>query len=392
MPEMEKKVLIFRVPEYDQNLVDEKMEEIFSRLPAARELNPGTRVLIKPNLLAKHPPEHGVTTHPAVVLGVIRACKRRGVPAEQITVADSSGGLYNPALMKGVYQASGLWQVCQEEGVECYTQCRYEAKRGEGKLVHQFNLIQPVLEADFIIDLPKMKTHVMTGYTGAVKNLFGCIPGLQKAELHTRFPKKEAFGHMLVDLLELVKPQMAILDGILAQEGDGPAGGTPRKVGLLMASQDLPALDLAACRLIGLDPMEVPYLWAAHERGLCPAAFDPVCLDGEREAFEEIKDYRLPSSYAAGRGSDLDFARYQKLPGFMKKGIKKLEELAAPRPVIRRDRCIGCGKCAEICPGHTIRVEGKAKIDPKGCIRCFCCHEMCPVKAIDVKQIKLFKL
>ena len=136
MPEMEKKVLIFRVPEYDQNLVDEKVEEIFSRLPAARELNPGTRVLIKPNLLAKHPPEHGVTTHPAVVLGVIRACKRRGVPAEQITVADSSGGLYNPALMKGVYQASGLWQVCLEEGVECYTQCRYEAKRGEGKLVH----------------------------------------------------------------------------------------------------------------------------------------------------------------------------------------------------------------------------------------------------------------
>lgn len=390
---MEHTLYLRRVGSYDQTLVDEAVEDIFSHLPAAGELGPQTKVLLKPNLLARHVPDHGVTTHPAVLQAVIRACKKRGVPPEKITVADSSGGVYNPGAMKGVYQTTGLWQVCAQEGVECYTDCRYQTCQGEGRLVHQFNLIQPVAEADFIIDLPKMKTHVMTGYTGAVKNLFGCIPGLQKAEFHMRFPKKEAFGQMLVDLLEQVKPRMAILDGILAQEGDGPAGGTPRMVGLLMGSEDLLMMDLAACAMIGLDPMQVPYLWAAHQRGLCPEAFDPSCLAGEKDAFQRLENYRLPRSYASGRGSDLDFAHYQKLPGFLQKGIKKLEELAAPRPAIRRDRCVGCGKCAEICPGHTIRVEGgKAQIDPKGCIRCFCCHEMCPAKAIDVKQLKLFKL
>lgn len=389
---MEHTLYLRRADSYDQTLVDEAVEEIFAHLPAARELGPASRVLLKPNLLAKHSPDHAVTTHPAVVTAVIRACKRRGVPADRITVADSSGGVYNPAVMKGIYQASGLWQACAGEGVSCYTDCRYRTCPGKGKLVRQFNLICPAAEADFIIDLPKMKTHVMTGYTGAVKNLFGCIPGLQKAEFHMRFPQKEAFGQMLVDLLEQLKPRMAILDGILALEGDGPAGGTPRRVGLLMGSEDLPVMDLAACALIGLDPMQVPYLWAAHQRGLCPASFDPACLAGEKEAFRPIPGYLLPRSYASGKGGDLDFARYQKLPGFLRKGIKKLEELAAPRPVINRSRCIGCGKCAEICPGHTIRIAGKAKIDPKGCIRCFCCHEMCPVKAIDVKQVKLFKL
>ena len=108
-------VLLYRAAGYDQALVDGQVEKIFSRLPVADTLGPGSKVLLKPNLLAKHQPEAAVTTHPAVVRAAIRAVKKRGV--KNIVLADSSGGLYNAAAMKSIYKASGLWQVCQEEGV-----------------------------------------------------------------------------------------------------------------------------------------------------------------------------------------------------------------------------------------------------------------------------------
>ena len=101
----------------------------------------------------------------------------------------------------------------------------------------------------------------------AVKNLFGTVPGLQKAEFHMRFPEKEPFGEMLVDLCETVRPQLIIADGVLAMEGDGPAGGTPRALGLVLGGEDASAVDLAVCRLMGMPAMRVPYLAAAHARG-----------------------------------------------------------------------------------------------------------------------------
>lgn len=383
---MAKPVIVQRANSYDQAQIDSAVEAVFAALPAVGRLGAGSHVLLKPNLLAKHPPEHAVTTHPAVITAVIRAVHRRGVPLSQIVLADSMGGVYNPTLMKAAYHASGMEQACRAEGIECYTGCKWRLRKTNGELVQEFSLIQPVLEADFIIDLPKLKTHVMTGYTGAVKNLFGCIPGLQKAEWHMRFPDRERFGQMLVDLLCTVKPDFAILDGIVALEGNGPAGGTPRPVGLVMASEDLPALDLAVCRVIGLDPMRVPYLAAAHGRGLCTEAFDPAWADGP---VEPVPGFRLPSSYTGGEGST-DFAQHT--PKLVQPLVKHMERLIAPRPVVDQKKCIGCGKCAEICPGHTIQVGRTARIHPSGCIRCFCCHEMCPVKAIDVRQMRLFRL
>lgn len=391
---MAKPVIVQSAKSYDQTQVDMAVEAIFAALPAAQKLGPQSHVLLKPNLLAKHPPEHAVTTHPAVITAVIRAVRRRGVPAGQIVLADSMGGVYTPALMKAAYRGCGMEQACEAEGVTCYTDCKWQMRKTGGELVQEFSLIQPVLEADFIIDLPKLKTHVMTGYTGAVKNLFGCIPGLQKAEWHTRFSDRERFGGMLVELLETVRPDMAVMDAVVGMEGDGPAGGEPRPVGLILGSEDLLGLDLAACRLIGMQPMRVPYLEAAHKRGLCAAEFDLADLRGDAAEFVPIEDYKLPGSYQQNQLGSTDFADYRV---WMRPFVKAAEKLAAPRPVVRQAKCIGCGKCAEICPRHTIRLAGeapkrKAKIQPKECIRCFCCHEMCPVKAIDVKKFSLFRL
>lgn len=378
---MDKNVYFAAAANYDQQTVDAAVERLFCQLPAAQALG-GKRVLLKPNLLAKHTPERAVTTHPAMVRAVIRAVRRRG--AASITVADSPGGVYNPGILRSIYKVSGLTDVCREEGAALYTDCKSREVPAKGQMVKQFTLLEPVLDCDVIINLPKLKTHMMTGLSAATKNLFGCIPGLQKAEWHMRFPDKERFGGMLVDLLCTVKPSFAILDGILAQEGDGPAGGTPRMVGIVAAAEDHLQMDLALCRMLGIRPKDVPYLNAAISRGLCPEQFDPACAKGEGELCRPIPGYRLPSSWGS-----VDFA--DKAPRAVRWAVPAVERLLAPRPVINKSRCIGCGKCAEICPQHTIAVQGKAHIHAARCIRCFCCHEMCPVKAIDTRRSFLLK-
>lgn len=378
---MDKDVYFAAAANYDQQTVDAAVERLFCQLPAAQVLG-GKRVLLKPNLLAKHTPERAVTTHPALVRAVIRAVRRRG--AASITVADSPGGVYNPGILRSIYKVSGLTDVCREEGAALYTDCKSREVPAKGQVVKQFTLLEPVLDCDVIINLPKLKTHMMTGLSAATKNLFGCIPGLQKAEWHMRFPDKERFGGMLVDLLCTVKPGFAILDGILAQEGDGPAGGTPRMVGIVAAAEDHLQMDLALCRMLGIRPKDVPYLNAAISRGLCPEQFDPACAKGEGELCRPIPGYRLPSSWGS-----VDFA--DKAPRAVRWAVPAVERLLAPRPVINKSRCIGCGKCAEICPQHTITVQGKAHIHAARCIRCFCCHEMCPVKAIDTRRSFLLK-
>lgn len=378
---MDKNVYFAAAANYDQQTVDAAVERLFCQLPAAQALG-GKRVLLKPNLLAKHTPERAVTTHPALVRAVIRAVRRRG--AASITVADSPGGVYNPGILRSIYKVSGLTDVCREEGAALYTDCKSREVPAKGQMVKQFTLLEPVLDCDVIINLPKLKTHMMTGLSAATKNLFGCIPGLQKAEWHMRFPDKERFGGMLVDLLCTVKPGFAILDGILAQEGDGPAGGTPRMVGIVAAAEDHLQMDLALCRMLGIRPKDVPYLNAAISRGLCPEQFDPACAKGEGELCRPIPGYRLPSSWGS-----VDFA--DKAPRAVRWAVPAVERLLAPRPVINKSRCIGCGKCAEICPQHTITVQGKAHIHAARCIRCFCCHEMCPVKAIDTRRSFLLK-
>lgn len=378
---MDKNVYFAAAANYDQQTVDAAVERLFCQLPAAQALG-GKRVLLKPNLLAKHTPERAVTTHPALVREVIRAVRRRG--AASITVADSPGGVYNPGILRSIYKVSGLTDVCREEGAALYTDCKSREVPAKGQVVKQFTLLEPVLDCDVIINLPKLKTHMMTGLSAATKNLFGCIPGLQKAEWHMRFPDKERFGGMLVDLLCTVKPGFAILDGILAQEGDGPAGGTPRMVGIVAAAEDHLQMDLALCRMLGIRPKDVPYLNAAISRGLCPEQFDPACAKGEGELCRPIPGYRLPSSWGS-----VDFA--DKAPRAVRWAVPAVERLLAPRPVINKSRCIGCGKCAEICPQHTITVQGTAHIHAARCIRCFCCHEMCPVKAIDTRRSFLLK-
>ncbi len=394
---MEQSVQFVRVAQYEEAAVVAAVEALFAAMPAAQNIGADTKILLKPNLLAKHTPEHAVTTHPMVLLAAIRACKARGAQAANITVADSSGGLYNPLQMKATYRTCGLLAVCEAEGVCAYTACESRTVPVEGgAVVSAFEILAPVLDADFIVNLPKFKTHVMTGMTAATKNMFGVIPGLKKAEWHTRFPDKERFGEMLLDLHGVVTPQLNVLDAIVGMEGDGPAGGTPKQVGLLLASESAIALDGVVAALMGLDAMRVPYLFAARGRGLCAQVAN---LSDCREVdaapsgapLNALEGWQLPDSYQGSRVGDVNFAAH--VPAVFRPVAHFCMEKIAPHPVVQHSDCIGCGKCAEICPQDTIELKGgKATIRKSKCIRCFCCHEMCPVKAIAVKKFELFKL
>lgn len=385
---MKQQVYFASVPSYDSPLLEQKIDQYFQE--ENPNWNSGTKILLKPNLLSKSSPDKAITTHPEVVRGVIRACKNRGIKGENILLADSAGGLYHTKQTMALYQGCGMTAIAKEEGIQLYTDCQWETVATKGKVVSEFTLLKPVREVDYIINLPKFKTHVMTGMTAGCKNMFGCIPGLDKSQWHTRFPQKDPFGEMLMDLYQLIPPNLTLLDGILAMEGDGPGGGTPRSLGILMASEDTLLLDLAVAEMMGYQGATIPYIKAGIDRGLCPPVFDPSYAVGEEALFAPIPNWVLPSSYQGGKEANTTFSQF--LPPLLQGLGERVEEALAPKPVIRKQACIGCEKCSEICSKDAISFENrKGFIDKKSCIRCFCCHEVCPVKAIDIKKSGLFR-
>ncbi len=386
---MKQEVMFRQVKEYQGTQLPQVIEEMFAWSPQCSRLQAGMRVLLKPNLLSKSHPDKAITTHPQVVRGVIQACVARGVAREDILLADSAGGLYNPKQCRSLYQTCGMSQVAQEEGISLYTACESQEYPVDGKVVQGFTLIKPAKEVDFIINLPKFKTHVMTGMTAACKNMFGCIPGLDKSQWHTRFPDKVPFGEMLLDLYQLLPPDFSILDGILAMEGDGPGGGKPRDLGILMASESPLSMDLAVAEMMGYEGKRIPYLLAGMERGYCSESFDPALAVGETQLFAPIPHWQLPASYQEGGSSDTTFSQF--LPALLRPLGRAVEEYVAPKPVISKKDCIGCEKCLEICSKNAITFENKqGTIVKKDCIRCFCCHEVCPVNAIHIQKASWF--
>lgn len=348
-------------------------------------VRPGMRVVIKPNLLMKRRPEETTTTHPEVVRGVIRLLRSLGVEAQNITIADSPGGLYTRAALSGIYTATGMRTVAAEEGVvlnDDYTST--ELACPSPVRCHTFPIIRPVAEADLVISVCKLKTHCMTGLSGGVKNLFGTIPGLTKPDYHWRYPEKEDFCQMLVDLCETVRPAVTFCDAVESMEGDGPSSGKCRKTGMLLACRSPYQLDRALCRVIGRNQQDILTLKAAEERGLCAGEEEKLPIVGDE--LTVFPDFVRP------RTMSTDFL--SKLPAPLRSVCRPLVgKFFTSRPQIDTARCVGCGKCAESCPAHTIKIEsGKAKIDHSKCIRCYCCHEMCPIHAIGIRQNRLLRL
>jgi uncharacterized protein (DUF362 family)/Pyruvate/2-oxoacid:ferredoxin oxidoreductase delta subunit len=322
-----------------------------------------------------------VITHYAVFEAVIRIVKEY---SEDITFGDSPG-FGDP---KKAAEKSGLMEVAKRYNVKFDDfKETVHVKLDNSILCKSWDVARAPYEADVVITLPKLKTHAMAFFTGAIKNQFGCISGTQKAGWHTRMPDANNFCKMLLDLNTLVKTNFAILDGIIAMEGNGPKNGSPHKMDTIIMGESISAVDSVAVRLIGYnDPLKTPALKEVYDNKWGAVLPGEIEVLGEKLETMKAKNFVLAR---AGEGFHFSSPTVSRFLGSM----------LAPNPVLIDHKCISCKRCEEVCPeqGKVIKMidrGGKLKPvwDMKQCIRCFCCQELCPVGAIETKSTRLGKL
>jgi len=369
-------VSIMGCESYDASAVEEAVRRSVEDLGGlSRFVQPGMRVLLKPNLLAARVPAEATTTHPAVVAAVARLIQEAG---GVVSVADSPGGPFVSTLLRSVYSATGMEQVAGDTGLTLnHDFTDTEVFNPSGKLLKRVHLITAVARADLVVNLPKLKTHGQMVYTGAVKNLFGAIPGTDKIEYHMRMADYETFADALIDIYLATRPKLTLMDAVIGMEGAGPSAGDPRHLGFILASEDAFALDYVALSLVGADPMQVPVMKAAAKRGLCPTSLADVTLRGRCVDDVRVERFDMP---AMGEMLAVSWSQ-SALLGRLSQWIKA-------RPVFHHAVCSGCALCARHCPAKVITMDaGKPTADLKGCIRCFCCQELCPSKAITIQRL-----
>lgn len=372
---------------YDVTALTSLLRESFAQLGITADLISGKKVLLKPNLVMAKKPEFGATTHPSFIEALVNVCGELG--AASVTLADSPGGPYNAAALAVVYKTCGMDSVTDER-LTLNQDFTWQTVTTSGVKLKSFHILNAIHQSDVVIDVCKLKTHSLTGMSCAVKNLFGIIPGVEKFEMHSSYPQIPDFSEMLVDLAEYMvknKTFIAVCDGVLSMEGNGPTHGVPKKTDLLLVSRSPFALDVTAEHIMKLDG-RVLHLDYAARRDLVSRTFDEVDLIGRWSKADCPRFDFIPPDTEAGK-----FLR--NLPDFMGGRLAKLFET---KPEILNDKCVGCGKCVSSCPMHTITVEtlknGKkrAKIHRENCIRCYCCQELCPIGAVGTKQNFLIKL
>ena len=370
---MNAKVSLVKCDSYEPAIVEPAIRNTVGLLGGITNfVKPGSRVLVKPNLLMSKEPEYGITTHPEVVRAVIHILKEISC---KIVVGDAPSvwGQYIENVDE-VYNITGIRKVCQDEGVGLIN---FNKRRMHNK----FPLTVALDDCDYLISLPKFKTHEFTLITGAIKNLFGLVSGTYKTELHKNYFQPSEFAKILVDIFEEAHPALTIIDGILAMEADGPAtGGKTRRLNLLLAGSDCVALDTVMAKIMGITNQEVLSTKEAALRGLGEAQLSRIKIEGEDIEKLNIRPFILPKSSA----------KISKLPGPLQKLIKALIRYY---PYYLRLKCTRCGHCVGVCPSKCIMLKKNGIcIDYKKCIACFCCQEACPAAAIGVKKSILAKL
>ncbi|WP_034328386.1 DUF362 domain-containing protein [Alkaliphilus transvaalensis] len=375
-------VSVVACKDYDYLKVRAAIERNFEDLGGiSRFIKKGDRVLLKLNLLMKKKPEEATTTHPIFTKALASILIDYGA---EVIIGDSPGGPFNTNALKGIYRACGIEKVAEEVGAKLnYNTNSAEIENKEGLLLKKITGIAVLQEVDQVISVSKLKTHGMMLFTGAVKNMFGIVAGLEKAEYHVRMPKNVDFSNALVDICIAAKPVLSFMDGIVGMEGAGPSAGDPREIGAVLASTSPYHLDVVATNIINLNPMKVPTIQRCVERSLCKGNFEDIQLKGDHLEQFRIKDFIIPEI----RSIDL---LEGKLPKFLR---EILNSAMQPKPVFTHETCVGCGDCGKFCPPQVITMtEKRPFVDLEGCIRCFCCQELCPVKAVEIHRPLLMKL
>jgi uncharacterized protein (DUF362 family)/Pyruvate/2-oxoacid:ferredoxin oxidoreductase delta subunit len=367
------KVAIIRCESYEYSEVKKAVQRGINLIGGTgRFAKERQKTLLKVNLLTGEPPEKCVTTHPSV----FKAVAEIFLQAEAALSWGDSPAFGNTAIAAG---KAGILQTAEELGIPMADfKTPVEIFYEKGVQNKKFVIAKAVIDNEVIISIPKLKTHAFEKFTGCVKNQFGCIPGMKKGEYHIKLPDSAKFAKMLVDLNNFVRPKLYVMDGIYAMEGNGPRGGMPRQMNILLFSDDPIAIDATVCRLINLNPVLVPTIKYGHETGSGTYFEDQIELLGDD--FDSFKQY------------DFDINRLP-LKSFKEKGLMRfINNHFVPKPYIIEDKCIKCGMCVSMCPTSPKSVDwhnDDKKRPPvhnyKTCIRCYCCQEICPESAIELK-------
>jgi uncharacterized protein (DUF362 family)/Pyruvate/2-oxoacid:ferredoxin oxidoreductase delta subunit len=369
---MKTPVSIVKCASYEPVLVEEAVKEAVGLLGGiGRFIKPDSKVLVKPNILMGIEPEAGIDTHPEVVRSVIRCLKEIGC---EIIVGDGPS-VWGKQIsnIDEVYRRSGISKICQEETVELV---KFDKRRWRGK----FPMTVWLDSCDHFVSIPKFKTHDLTLLTGAVKNLFGLVSGTFKTELHKNHYKVEDFSRILVDIYQEAKPDLTVIDGIVAMEGDGPAsGGKLRNLGVVLAGADCVALDSVMALIMGIKPLDVLSTREAARRKLGNADISSIEILGAKIEEANNRPFVLPST---------SFKKNIPLPL-----VNIARKLIKYYPYVQDNNCVRCSACVQACPtGAVLLKNNKISFNYAKCISCFCCQEACPASAIRVRKSILARM
>ena len=364
---------------YERGLVQESVARAFELLggPGA-VVSPGQSVFVKVNGLIPAAPEKAVTTHPEVVRAVVEQIM---TVTPRVTIGDSPGGVYNKTMLKRVYEKCGFAAVAEETGATLNSDFSVRQKKvPEAKTMKSFTLCGAMIEADRLVSVSKFKTHLQMNITGAIKNMFGVVPGLTKFNYHSKYTTDEDFADLMVDVVLAAGPSFHVIDAVEAMDGNGPRAGDIKKMEIVAAGRDAFALDRLMMDLAGIPPGANKPLGAAIRRGLISGDLRELRVLGDRLEALRVEGFRLPVK------KDIT----ARLPSFLTDMVAaKLSMRPSPDPAV----CTACGKCAEICPEGAISiVDRAARVDLSKCIKCYCCHELCEHDAIELERPLLLRL
>jgi len=371
------KVIIQECREYELNALMQKINDGIERLGGwDLFVNPGDKVLLKANLIGPKPSESAAVTHSEFVRAMIRILKKRGC---EVWIGDSSGGaIAGIAPTARSLKVAGYERVAEEEGaiIKNFDREGVVEVNPKSKYMEKMYLAKPIFDADVVINLPKLKTHSASIYTGAVKNVFGCIPGLRKAKYHRMAPNPEDFGEILADIHQSAKFKLHIMDGITAMQGEGPTAGEVYHANKTIMSTDPLALDAVAINMLGMEIGEIATLAASINRKIGESDLKNITIDGDYKKIPKLNNFKLPRRYKSSKKRNY-------------KAVIKVIDFFKSRPEINRKKCRNCNVCVESCPVSAINKDTK-QINYRVCIECMCCHELCMHKAVELKKENFF--
>ena len=368
------KVATSACKDYQADNIAQAIDDVLEQLGGLTQFVPANaKVFVKVNLVRDMSPDKCGTTHPEVVVAL---CKQLEKITPNVTVGDSCAGLYTKGVLNTVYNKCKLTEVEERTSAKLNRNFDTQTVDYHGEVLSNCDIIGAFLDADVVINVAKLKTHSFAGYTGAVKNLFGLIPGLVKVEMHSRFPDLGDFCSLLCDIEQYARPKtvLHIIDGVIGMEGEGPTNGKPKFIGQILASSDPYALDAVAVSLFA-NPFDMPLMQVAVRRGLLSKDLANISFDFDSWKTNYITEFDV--SPAQSTDSFLNLPTW----------VKKLAVKYLTQRVSMDDNCRACGKCATHCPAKAITFKkGKARVKQKKCIRCYCCQERCPFNAVRFKR------